>query len=219
MSSLFSCITKKTCKSSSSNKLSNDDIKYIIDNYDTLHGKFKDFPENVINSVYYFNILCVNILFENDKIESGYTQRELLKAQDNAHSVIIPSSSKIIKTYNKFIIAEKAEKDNYNLSNEQISNLYNKIGELDINNIYNEVYTNSDLINTVSDNNIKKLFKEYHKLKKVSDYLYKKRILAFSDLENIVFDLFYNKKYDELPIFSKISQQSGRKKQITKKKK
>jgi len=215
-------------KSSSSNKikLTDDNIKAIIDNYETLSANAIGHIKNIIDSIQYYNMWCDYVLSDNGKIPYNIDFMKIDKFRQNIAYTPIPSNSKLVKLFNEFMIAEKAEIDAEELSI-KAGHIYNEIGKLDSRNKYDMVYDNPILINQIKEPEIKRLFKEYHKYKGPYQKKYKRRLELQNEFEKAVLEIFRDEnKQHELPVFSKKPQihsqlqpqDGGNKKKVNKRK-
>jgi hypothetical protein len=195
-----------TNKSKRISKLSDDDIKVIIDNYDTLSknttGEFK----NIVESVYYYLMWCDYILSEEGLIEQNFKfVSDIFPFGKNISHTPIPSKSKIVILFNKFMEAEKAERDG-SMNYDKQSNLYYAIHKLDESDKYHALEDGFKSIENPNEKEkkINELANEYHTMRKAQNELYKERLKLQNKFEKVVLNVFNNEKLRHiLPVFSK----------------
>ena len=194
-------------------KLTDDQIKTIIDNYEILsknaEGKLKD----IIHSVYYYYMWSSYILSEKGYIAREFKTTEIIRfRQENNIHTPIPSDTDFIKLFNEFIKAEQEETNasaNYDKPGNE-ADLYKQLRELDKENKYRVLDKNfKEIENPKNENESEKkklneLATEYHRLRKLRTKYYEKRLEKLNKFEEKVLAIFKNKKERHiLPIFSK----------------
>jgi hypothetical protein len=187
-------------------KLSDDDIKVIIDNYDTLSkhatGEFKDIAE----SVYYYFMWSDYVLSEEGLIKPGFRfVSDIFPFGNQISYTPIPSESKLVKLFNEFMKAQKAENDGSKNYDKQ-HDLYYALGKLDMSDKYHALEDGFKSIKSPNETEkkINELAKEYHGLRNAQNKLFKKRIELQEKFEKKVLEIFNDEKQRHiLPVFSK----------------
>jgi len=196
-------------KSKRITKLSDDDIKTIIDNYDILSNKTTGELKDIVDSVYYYFMWSDFILSEKGLIEPGFRfVNDIFPFSKNISHTPIPSNSKLVNLFNEFMKAEEAERDG-SIKYDKQSDLYNTIYKLDESDKYHALENDFKSIKNPNETEkkINELAKEYHTMRNAQNKLFKKRLELQEKFEKEVLKIFNNEKIRHiLPVFSKKTQ-------------
>jgi len=188
------------------NKMTDDDIKVIIDNYDTLSKTATGKLKNIVQSIYYYLMWCDYILSEEGLIEQSFKFiSDIFPFSKQISHTPIPSESEIVILFNQFMKAEKAERDGSKNYDKQ-SDLYYAIHKLDESDKYHALEDGFELIKNPNktEKKINELAVEYHKMRKAQKKLFEKRMEFQNKFEGEVLKTFNDEtKRHELPVFSK----------------